>query len=190
MEGEEYSEDEDLVLFAKWSDVPAYSITYDWNDADLGSAPTSQLKYQDESVQIADNTGQLGKYDFTFAGWNTAADGSGTDYAPGVSYSGNADLTLFARWAPSIITDVIASGDYSLILKNDGSVWLLGNNYFTSTVGAVTVSWTPLKILYSKGAAITTGGGSSFVFRPDGTVWAGGRNSYGQLGSGLDGTLP
>lgn len=34
-----------------------------------------------------------------FAGWNTAADGSGTDYAASDSYTASADLTLYALWA-------------------------------------------------------------------------------------------
>jgi len=35
----------------------------------------------------------------TFSKWNTAADGSGTDYAAAGSYTANADLTLYAVWA-------------------------------------------------------------------------------------------
>ena len=35
---------------------------------------------------------------YSFKGWNTAADGSGTDYAPGASYTADADVTLYAQW--------------------------------------------------------------------------------------------
>ncbi len=35
---------------------------------------------------------------FSFTGWNTAADGSGTSYADGATYSFSADLLLFAQW--------------------------------------------------------------------------------------------
>ncbi|MBQ6021006.1 MAG: leucine-rich repeat protein [Clostridia bacterium] len=38
------------------------------------------------------------KYSVTFTGWNTAADGSGTAYAPGEVYIGTADVTLYAQW--------------------------------------------------------------------------------------------
>lgn len=35
----------------------------------------------------------------SFSKWNTAANGSGTDYAAAASYTANADLTLYAVWA-------------------------------------------------------------------------------------------
>ena len=35
---------------------------------------------------------------YTFTGWNTAADGSGTSYAEGDSLIVNADVTLYAQW--------------------------------------------------------------------------------------------
>ena len=37
-------------------------------------------------------------------GWNTAADGSGTDYVPGASYTADADVTLYAQWESSTKT--------------------------------------------------------------------------------------
>ncbi len=42
---------------------------------------------------------------FTFANWNTAADGSGTSYADAASYPFAADITLYAIWngPPTII---------------------------------------------------------------------------------------
>ena len=36
---------------------------------------------------------------YTFSGWNTAANGSGTAYANGATYSFAADLTLYAQWS-------------------------------------------------------------------------------------------
>jgi len=49
---------------------------------------------------------------YTFMGWNTAADGSGTAFAPGdrilvssfVTKHGTNSLTLFAQWAPGTVT--------------------------------------------------------------------------------------
>jgi uncharacterized repeat protein (TIGR02543 family) len=41
----------------------------------------------------------LVKTGFTFSGWNTAADGSGTNYAAGATYNGSSgSLILYAKW--------------------------------------------------------------------------------------------
>jgi uncharacterized repeat protein (TIGR02543 family) len=35
---------------------------------------------------------------YTFSGWNTAANGSGTAYANGATYPFTSDATLYAQW--------------------------------------------------------------------------------------------
>lgn len=37
---------------------------------------------------------------YTFAGWTTNADGGGTKYAPGASWTASGTLTLYAQWTP------------------------------------------------------------------------------------------
>lgn len=37
---------------------------------------------------------------YTFAGWDTSPDGSGTRYAPGARWTANGTLTLYAQWTP------------------------------------------------------------------------------------------
>lgn len=37
---------------------------------------------------------------YTFIGWNTSADGKGTAYAPGTTWTANGTLTLYAQWTP------------------------------------------------------------------------------------------
>lgn len=49
---------------------------------------------------------------YTFAGWTTNADGSGTKYAPGASWTANGTLTLYAQWTP---------GQASLIYDGNGA---------------------------------------------------------------------
>lgn len=41
---------------------------------------------------------------YTFAGWNTAADGSGTAYADGASYAFSSSTTLYAQWTSVLAT--------------------------------------------------------------------------------------
>ena len=104
-EGATYSTDEELTLYADWTTLPTYTVTYDANDADSGSAPGDQTKTQGIDLTLADNTGGLTRSGVTFVGWNTADDGSGTSYAEGDTYSTDENLTLYAEWtAPSTYT--------------------------------------------------------------------------------------
>jgi uncharacterized repeat protein (TIGR02543 family) len=87
--------------------LPNYTIEYNGNGNTSGSLPAPQ--YMDPyvsgttSITLRTNVGgsdngSLAKTGFTFSGWNTAADGSGTDYAAGATYSDGASLTLYAKW--------------------------------------------------------------------------------------------
>lgn len=113
--------DEPMTLVAQWTPYPAdgdtggetggntgsgsgsvsdatYSITYNANGADSGTVPASQTKLAGKMVSLAKNNGSLTKQDHSFSGWNTAADGTGTSYAEGASYTLDASITLYAQW--------------------------------------------------------------------------------------------
>ena len=109
-EGATYSGDADLPLYAKWTALPTYTVSYNANDATSGTAPGDQTKTQAIDLTLANNTGGLARDGFTFAGWNTATDGSGTDYAEGATYSADADLTLYAEWTPAYTVTYNANG--------------------------------------------------------------------------------
>lgn len=85
-----------------------YSVTYDDNDATNGSVPTDGNKYdRNGSATVLGNTGNLAKTGWTFAGWNTAADGSGTTYAAGSTYSNiTSNVTLYAKWTCTVTWSV------------------------------------------------------------------------------------
>lgn len=79
-----------------------HSVGYNANGATTGSVPVDNLKYEkDTTVTVLDNAGALEKEDYQFTGWNTAADGSGTSYSVGDTFSMNdSDVTLYAQWQP------------------------------------------------------------------------------------------
>ncbi|MBI9099252.1 MAG: InlB B-repeat-containing protein [Spirochaetaceae bacterium] len=87
---------EDLILYAQW-EISTYSVTFDKND-DLATGTTigMDLEYG-ASATLTANGYSLNEASFT--GWNTASDGSGTDYADGVSITMNQEgITLYAQW--------------------------------------------------------------------------------------------
>jgi len=80
-----------------------YTVTYDANGADEGTAPTDDTKYaENATVTVLGNTGSLAKNHYSFGGWNTKADGSGTTYAGGATFSITDNTTLYAKWNGNI----------------------------------------------------------------------------------------
>lgn len=90
------------------TDAPeeTYSVTYDGNGSDGGSVPEDDNQYKEnDTVTVLGNTGNLSKTGYSFAGWNTASDGSGTSYAPGAEFPmGTEDVTLYAKWTANTYT--------------------------------------------------------------------------------------
>ena len=81
----------DLTLYAQWT-VSTYTVTFDANGG--SGAMTGQVA--SSSTGLTTNT--FTRDGFNFAGWNTAADGSGTGYAAGASYDFTSDETVYAQW--------------------------------------------------------------------------------------------
>ena len=82
----------------------------------------------------------------------------------------------------------IAAGDYhSLLLKNDGSLWGMGQNTFGQLgVGSLGSTNRPMPILAGGVATMVAGQYYSLFLKSDGSLWGMGYNGIGQLG---DGTL-
>ncbi|MDC7242125.1 MAG: InlB B-repeat-containing protein, partial [Spirochaetales bacterium] len=99
--GQELNLTSNMTLYAYWSAVPAYLITYNGNGATGGSIPSTQLKYENIDSTLK-GAGTLVRENYIFTGWNSSADGSGTSYASGDVYSANQALTLYAQWEISI----------------------------------------------------------------------------------------
>ncbi len=89
-----------VTLYAQWTLIPTYTMTYSGNGSAGGAAPTDANSYQQgATVTVLGNTGSLVRTGYTFAKWNTAADGSGTNYAPLATFPmGTANVTLYAQW--------------------------------------------------------------------------------------------
>jgi uncharacterized repeat protein (TIGR02543 family) len=89
----------DLTLYALWS----YTITYDGNGntSETNTVPNAVVR-STWKTYLETGTGLL-RTGYTFAGWNTAADGSGTNFAAGLNpYTATGDITLYAQWNSTI----------------------------------------------------------------------------------------
>lgn len=76
-----------------------FTVTYNGNGNTSGSVPEDNTEYaKDAQVTVLDNTGNLAKTSYTFNGWNTKFDGTGTPYTAGKTFTITENTTLYAQW--------------------------------------------------------------------------------------------
>lgn len=114
---------------------PTFTVTYNGNGLTAGTCPIdSNLYIQGATVTVKGNTGTLVKTNYTFAGWNIAADGSGATYKALESYTiGNSNVTLYAKWDQTTFYDdfedgVINPAWYSVADMSESGGNLRGNS--------------------------------------------------------------
>lgn len=125
-----------VILYARWTtQLPPFTVTYNGNSHTAGAAPVDTGKYvTGVTVTVKGNTGNMVKVGYTFTGWNTAADGSGTTYVSGVTFPmGSANVTLYAQWTTRTTFTVTYDGNGN----TGGTVPSDANNY--ETTATVTV---------------------------------------------------
>jgi hypothetical protein len=90
----------DQTLYARWlavGEAPQYTVSFNGNGATGGAPPAPQTVYSGISITIPDK-GSLVNTGKNFAGWNSAADGTGTNYSAGDTLAVSASLTIHAQW--------------------------------------------------------------------------------------------
>lgn len=76
--------------------VPTYTVTYDGNGADSGKT-TDNTAYATGTTATVKANGYT-RNGYTFTGWNTKADGSGTPYKTGDWITMTGSVILYAQW--------------------------------------------------------------------------------------------
>jgi len=152
-----------VVLYAQWIQIPAFTITYNANGATGGTVPVDANKYAaGATVTVLGNTGSLVDTGYTFSGWNTAANGAGTDYAAGATFAmGSSNVALYAQWAAS-------GAAFTVTYAGNGSTTGFG---------------LPDPNEYAAGSTITVHGNLGFFFKP-GFSFAGWNTSPDGSGAG------
>jgi uncharacterized repeat protein (TIGR02543 family) len=91
------------ILYAKWNPI-TYTVRYDKNANDAsGTMADSSHTYDVEQALTTNGYTRTG---YAFTGWNTQADGSGTDYADSqnvenLTVTAGGVITLYAKWVMS-----------------------------------------------------------------------------------------
>ena len=115
-----------------------FGITYDGNGADSGSVPVDNAEYVlGFAAEVAGNTGGLAKTGYYFAGWNSAADGTGNGYSAGAALPiGSANITLYAVWVLPGATFTITyngNGNTGGLVPTDADNYLAGSTAALAT---------------------------------------------------------
>lgn len=102
-DGQEYGFTTDLTLFAQWELIVVnHVVTFDPN----GGSGTLDSQETSGVVPLSLNT--LTREGYTFAGWNTERDGTGTPYADGADFDFSSDQILYAQWTPVPVIPSVA----------------------------------------------------------------------------------
>ena len=119
--------------------VPAYQVDYPITyDANGGvGAPNAQTKSNlapiklstviptyDVTITHHNNPNDVLSVGREFLSWNTKADGTGTNYSPGQTYSTNAKLDLYAKWGnASFIPVAVPENLITVTYDYRGATW-------------------------------------------------------------------
>jgi len=189
--------------------VTTYTVTYSGNTSTGGSTPLDSGAYQQgQMVTVLGNTGGLVKSGYTFAGWNTKADGSGTSYTTAQTFAmGTGNVTLYAMWT----ANTAATGQWTWV--GGASTQVSASSYGTKGTAAAgnapggrngAASWTDKNgnfWMFGGAGYDSTGSDSSWLndlWKFDGTNWtwvsgsnlSGQSGSYGTLGQAATGNTP
>ena len=171
----------------------SHSITFNGNGSTAGlMAPETDFVPTPLSANAFSRTG------YAFAGWNSAADGSGTPYADGASDPFTANQTLFAQWTvnaanpapptsnptaptspPAPPPAAAAKGYY--LAGSDGGIFTFGGAQFYGSTGSLKLQRPVV------GITATANRGGYWLVASDGGVFSfGDAGFYGSLpGLGL-----
>ena len=182
--------DKDTVLYAQWSkNAPAQvNVSYDAN----GGVGTMESVTGDVGSEIVIQQSGFTRSEYTFTGWNTQADGKGTAYKAGDSFTlTDKDTVLYAQWSKNAPAQVKVSynanggvGTMESVTGDVGSKIVIQQNGFTRSEYTFT-GWNT----QADGKGTAYKAGDSFTLTDKDTVlYAQWSKNSGSAGTGTNGT--
>ena len=181
---------ENTVLYAQWSkNAPAQvNVSYDAN----GGAGTMESVTGDVGSEIVIQQSGFTRSEYTFTGWNTQADGKGTAYKAGDSFTlTDKDTVLYAQWSKNAPAQVKVSynanggvGTMESVTGDVGSKIVIRQSGFTRSEYTFT-GWNT----QADGKGTAYKAGDSFTLTDKDTVlYAQWSKNSGSAGTGTNGT--
>ena len=113
-----------VLLTAKWSAVPWYTVIYDGNGHTSGTAPADDNSpYLESSTVTILGAGTLVRKDYVFSGWSTEPDESGVSYVAGNTFIITENTTFYARWIS------VGVSTYAVTVESEGTGASGGGEY-------------------------------------------------------------
>ena len=127
---------ENLTLYARWT-ANSYIVAFEENANDAVGTMDNQTFTYDQSQKLTKNT--FIRPGYTFAGWNTASDGSSAPYADeaevqNLSATKGDIITLYAQWTPN--NNTVYTVKHWQQNLNDTDYTLADTEPLTGTTGA------------------------------------------------------
>ena len=147
-----------LTLHAKWTANPN-TVTFKSNYSG-GSADTTQSITSDVATNLTSNP--FTRTGYTFAGWTTNADGTGTSYTNSQSVTLTAGLTLHAKWT---------AGNNVVTYDSRGGTTVANGAFATGeSIASAPTAPTRTGYTFDGWSTSTTGAAISFPYFPGATT--------------------
>ena len=128
-----------VTLYAQWvnASVP-YTLTYSGNGSTGGSVPVAPTSYSSGASATILGQNNLVKSGYSFLGWNTASNGTGSNYPIGNSIVMTSTQTLYAQWVGGSVAKSCGSGSGG---SSDASIYNSGTRtaYRDTTNDTITI---------------------------------------------------
>ena len=137
-----------LTLYAQWANFK--KVTYIINIETTDNPPSMRNDFYVQNYEtgntllthtaaFSDFTASADAGNYTFCGWDTAENGSGTRYAAGASPALTEDTTLYAQWCGTKKTSGPYSGFYSVKNVKQWNA-LMGAPFANTVTGTITAN--------------------------------------------------
>jgi hypothetical protein len=144
--------------------VYGYRVSFDAN----GGSGSMSAQTVNSGVASAINANSFNRSGYSFSGWNTVANGSGTAYSNGANIITSQAVTLYAQWAEEFdVTFSANGGSGSMSAQTAGGSTALTANAFSRT-GYAFAGWNT----EANGSGTAYADGAAFPFTEDDTLFA------------------
>lgn len=122
-----------VTLYAIWQVGASYTVTFNLNGG-TGVANPATVLAGSATILPTSSASTFYFTNYNFVNWNTAANGSGTNYAAGSSYTPTGNVTLYAIWQ-SAYTAVFTATDLSTTISLYGNLTVRAIRVNVTTAG-------------------------------------------------------